>query len=119
MAVVRTCGTCGFLALRNRFTGVLDEAPKDYREEGRTPQLRNQGVVTTTNPEFSLPYRGDPVCFVQAYRLIDEVAWTEGTVTDVAVLSIMNKPRTCDDLFLSPSSNKIFPSSALTKPTSM
>jgi len=57
------CADCGFLALRDKTTGLLKEVIDDYRVSGRVP-------------EYIKAYRGYhnyPICFAMAYDLIPEV----------------------------------------------
>ncbi len=61
------CVTCGYLALRNRITGNLDEAPKSYRGTGQPPSLISPTSKVT-------PYSGFPTCFQMAASLEEEVA---------------------------------------------
>ena len=90
------CASCGFLALRNRFTGVLDEAPDEYRTNGQVPVLAKRlasNYSTSGNDFTEAPYRGEPICTMQSYRLIDEVEWRSGSIVPETVIRIMQTER--------------------------
>ena len=95
-----TCAKCGFLALRNLFTGDLDEAPDKYRVDGVIPEIRTHVKRSQSiNDFYDYPYDGVPICFKRADNLIDEVVWrgSPGVVVPEAVKAIVDKERTCND----------------------
>ncbi len=57
------CSECGFLALRDRKTGLLMEVIDDYRVSGRVPD------DIAAYKEF----HNWPICFAMAYDLMPEV----------------------------------------------
>jgi len=57
------CAECGFLALRDKKTGLLVEVIDDYRVSGRVPE----GVTAYKE------YHNYPICFAMAYDLMPEV----------------------------------------------
>jgi hypothetical protein len=68
------CEKCGFLALRNRLTGTLDEAPQEYRWRAEVPTFRRAGVSSGQfiSDFYDYPYIGVPICLVRAYPLHNE-----------------------------------------------
>jgi hypothetical protein len=75
------CETCGFLALRNRLSGLLDEAPQEYRWQAEIPTVRraNQPPVRSmleawAQSDLEFPYTGVPICLVRAHPLHNEFA---------------------------------------------
>src|SRR3972149_9168445 len=70
-----TCATCGFLTMRNRFTGQLDEMDSELRATGR-PTKRRKPVPAGTGTGASgtesfeeVPYVHIPICFSMAADL--------------------------------------------------
>lgn len=104
------CAECGFLTLRNRFSGELDEVDGDFRKTGNPPRRRAVGprAPAATIPVISMappgvttgeiwPYPSMPICFVQRYDLWQETHLTERTedVPASMVLEIISKERDC------------------------
>lgn len=86
------CSECGFLALRDKTTGLLVEANDDYRASGRVPEY----IAAYKE------YHNYPICFAMAYDLMPEVEqaaqqqfingsddWGKYT------LGVINKERVC------------------------
>ncbi len=57
------CSECGFLALRDKTTGLLVEVNDDYRVSGRVPEY----IAAYKK------YHNYPICFAMAYDLMPEV----------------------------------------------
>ena len=85
------CAECGFLALYNRFTGVLDEAPlEDYRSDGHPPVLADVALASESYASLPVqPYKGAPTCFVQRHPLINEVKYTNGDIVPEAIKAVI------------------------------
>ena len=98
------CADCGFLALYNRFTGALDEAPlEDYRSDGHPPVLADAALASEPYAYLPVqPYKGAPTCFVQRHPLINEVRYTEGAITPEAVKAVIDRERDCSPTDHSP-----------------
>ena len=66
------CTDCGFISLRNRLTGDLDEMDADFRKTGNPPH-RELPAVGGMGNKFTLvdttPYRHVPICFAMAVDL--------------------------------------------------
>ena len=97
------CENCGFLALRNGITGLLDEAPQEYRWRTEIPKLRNPnvtGVQTDLGNFFTYPYSGVPICLVRSYPLHNEFA-SQDQATHKEIFALLQKERNCTerDLF--------------------
>jgi hypothetical protein len=89
------CSDCGFLALRNQFTGQLDEAEVLYRKTGKIQNRLRPGQRPEPHvgvDSFEWPYTDAPICFVQAYDLADEFYTLADTPLDV-----LRAERNCDD----------------------
>jgi hypothetical protein len=93
------CEDCGFLALRNQITGLLDEASQEYRWRAEVPTLRNPnatGVQKDFSSFFISPYTGVPICLVRAYPLHNEFANQE-QATNKEIFNLLVKERHCDE----------------------
>jgi len=71
------CKDCGFLSLRNEFTGQLDEASGPYRVSGeppawRKPSISSGGLGANRSGGLDFPYRTTPICFVMEFDLLAE-----------------------------------------------
>jgi hypothetical protein len=93
--VVR-CSDCGFLALRNEFTGHLAEAERKYRLTGDKQNRLKPGLppgrLHVSATSFEWPFADLPTCFVQAYDLPDEYH----TFAVDTVLEVLRVERDCD-----------------------
>ena len=93
------CADCGFLSLRNQYTGTLDEAPEGFRADGAAPSLRDRqakGVQSILGDMgYMFPWEDVPICFARAFPLVDEVRWDQGNVIPEAVKEAVEKPRKC------------------------
>lgn len=98
MADKITCENCGFLALRNRISGLLDEAPQEYRWRAEVPEFRRPGVnVSRSMADFyDHPYTGVPICLVRAHPLHNEFA-NQDQVGDFEIFGTLTKERNCAD----------------------
>ncbi len=69
------CAACGFITLRNRLTGDLDEMDADFRKTGNPPH-REIPIVGGAGSKFALvdttPCRHVPMCFALSVTLADE-----------------------------------------------
>ena len=85
------CEECGFLALRNRNTGLLDEAPQEYRRAAEVPPF---------NSPLSDAYTGVPICLARAYPLHNEFT-NQDQATHREIFNLLQKKRNCAerDLF--------------------
>lgn len=93
------CETCGFLALRNRITGLLDEAPQEYRWRAEIPKFRNpsvKGIQPIMSSFYDYPYSGIPICLVRAYPLHNEFTNQE-QATEKEIFGTLEKERDCAD----------------------
>ena len=96
------CADCGFITLRNRNTGQLDEVDSDFRETGNPPHLK-MPVVGGAAMKFALvdmtPYRHQPVCFARAVNLgaerpgTPEVLASHPDWSSESMLEVLTKPR--------------------------
>ena len=80
------CGDCGFLALRNSYTGALDEADEGFRESGTASRIRRDLSVVPTDSyiePFLYPYQGAPLCFARAINLARELSRLNRPVLDI------------------------------------
>ncbi len=95
------CEGCGFLALRNRLTGELDEVPEDYRSKAEIPRFRRPNMaprVATWAVWFDHPYSGVPTCSVRAHPLHNEFAnkpIAEASREEIS--ATLTKERNCSD----------------------
>ena len=92
------CNDCGFLSLRNRYTGQLEEANEQYRTSGKPSDLRRPGVTHAKSPLefFDWPHEPEPICFARAFRLDDEVQRDQqGNRTAESILEVVGTDRTC------------------------
>lgn len=97
MADKVTCENCGFLALRNRFTGELDEAPQAYRWRAEIPTLRDpqvSGVQSFPSSFYHYPYTGVPICLVRAHPLHNEFTDQE-RASESEIFTALTKERNC------------------------
>ena len=62
------CAECGFLALRDKTTGLLLEVNDDYRVSGRVPEYI----------KAYKEYHNYPICFTMAHDLMPEVEQAAG-----------------------------------------
>lgn len=73
------CSACGFLSLRNKLTGQLDEVDASFRQTAQPPR-RDPIPVHPELPAYGeYPYRCEPICFVQQADLVDEAWGPTGT----------------------------------------
>ena len=80
MTTVLRCSDCGFLTMRNMYTGRLDELDSDFRRTGNPPQVRiedTNAVNRSTGTNTTTPYRHVPICFVQSVDLAGEFPGTK------------------------------------------
>ena len=75
---MKTCASCGFLALRNSYGGKFEEALALYREK-RQPRL-NQSHL--------------PNCFAMAFNLPDEVNTLAPDAEEYAIEQVLRTDRT-------------------------
>ena len=85
------CENCGFLALRNWRTGLLDEAIQEYRWRAEIPGFYHP---------LSRAYTGVPICLVRAYPLHNEFK-NQSLAEPGEIFSTLEHERNCDerDLF--------------------
>jgi hypothetical protein len=97
------CAECGFLTLRNDFTGQLDEVDTTFRLSGEAPKRRRPDSPSR-QPDgapaiFDTPYLQMPICFVRSWNLFQEfglgpdLGYAE--VAPDLVLEVITKPREC------------------------
>src|SRR5687768_8822231 len=71
------CRECGFITLRNQFTGELDEVDSEYRKTANSPKRSKQsvqGVVAGSRDGLDVfPYPVEPICFVRRHNLWAEI----------------------------------------------
>jgi hypothetical protein len=79
------CENCGFLALRNRITGLLDEAPQEYRWRAEVPKLL---------PPLSDAYTGVPICLARAHPLHNEFT-NQDQAAHREIFNLLEKERHC------------------------
>jgi len=84
------CSECGFLALRDKTTGILVEVNDDYRVSGNIP-----GYISAYKE-----YHNYPICFAMAYDLMPEVEeaaqkQSDGEDWNKYVLGIITRERDC------------------------
>ncbi len=94
------CSDCGYLTLRNSYTGQLDEADSDFRASGNPPRrMAIRGVSGNTVATFGTPYIHIPICFAQAINLQAEFlvggAGPKGDYPGQLVQEIIQKERIC------------------------
>ena len=103
------CETCGFLALRNRYTGTLDEAPDSYRRTGWRPILQQPEEVQQIKGREYIPkpivqpYSGQATCFAGVAHLGPNPPLGANLEIGIAVdpkfvLPVLQKERNCDNL---------------------
>lgn len=102
------CADCGFLTMRNQYTGEWDEMDREYRETGNPPtrkRLRND--ESTVRPLGSTdriyPYNNIPMCFIGARDEFEDFTVDPETVRQrdgypaAMVLEILQKERVCGE----------------------
>ena len=67
------CKDCGFLAIRNLRTLVMEEYPPDARKAGHMPQMHDRDGLPIAPFDNFYPYESQPRCFAVAVDL-----WKEG-----------------------------------------
>ena len=86
------CKDCGYLAIRNTYTWLLDEAGGEYRDSGDTPVvLDDKGY----NPHRTHELR--PLCFAKCFDLRSETKSTfvSGKDEKGCVVEVISKEREC------------------------
>ena len=66
------CAECGFITMRNLYTGQLEDLDSDFRDTGNPPKRKTAAVggAGMRFAEFdTTPYRHVPICFVQSVDL--------------------------------------------------
>jgi hypothetical protein len=95
------CADCGFLALRNQFTGQLDEGDEDYRRTGMPPLRKksNQpgGPRSFLDNPYDFPFANPPICFVQAFNLGDEFSVEPSQILPEMALDVLKNERDCGE----------------------
>ncbi len=94
-----TCEKCGFLALRNRLTGLLDEAPQEYRWRAEIPTISRQNLPQVRSlgaPDREYPYTGVPLCLVRAYPLHNEFT-DQNHASGGEIFGTLTTDRNCAD----------------------
>ena len=98
------CADCGFLTMRNTFTGQLEEVDGDFRKTGNPPQRKETVVGGPSNRVAEVtktPYRHVPICFALAYLLAEEILASEDVRSKYPdlpapmVLEVITKERPC------------------------
>ncbi len=100
------CADCGFLTMRNRYTGGLDEMVREFRETGEPPTRKRPPVSdATTHPlgwsDNIWPYANVPLCFVLARDEYGDFAVAPKDLgyqdfPSSMVLEILQKDRECE-----------------------
>lgn len=97
----RQCKDCGFLTLRNEYSGLLDEVDADFRTTGNPPRRRVPNrTMQSMDSEVTTPYRHVPICFAQEYNLLNDLWPSENPFWDKdipgeMVKQIIDKERPC------------------------
>jgi hypothetical protein len=95
------CIDCGFLTLRNKHTGQLDEVDNDFRETGNPPrrQIYKQVASNTVN-RIETPCQHVPICFECVTDFRREIGVPPpkayGDYPANMVLEVISEPRSCD-----------------------
>lgn len=93
------CATCGFLTLRNHLTGQLDEAEDTFRSTGEPPQRIKPGIhgvmLKSRMEAYEYPYSSDPLCFMRAANLGQELSLVSAEARASAALVVITKDRHC------------------------
>mgnify|MGYP001618254105 CR=1 FL=1 len=97
------CAACGFLTLRNDYTGELDEVDSTFRQSGDPPARRRPDppgrLEQSTDAIFDKPYLLMPICFVRAWNLFEEFNLGPNpgyaTLAPDLVWKVITKPRPC------------------------
>ena len=97
------CADCGFLTMRNKYTGSLEEVDAVFRAAGNTVRRRTFHTDSTGRERETqlTPFQHVPICFARASDLVfeaglspEELREGEG-VRPAKVLEIINKERNC------------------------
>lgn len=95
------CSECGFLTLREAFTGQLDEVDADFRKTGNPPRRRSvkqiRGIAISAE---RTPYIHIPICFANATNFRNEIGELPkgyAEYTAALVLPEIVKERQCSE----------------------
>ena len=95
------CADCGFLTLRNAYSGQLDEVDEVFRDTGDPPRRRREEPPGLHNPTalYTTPYHHVPICFAGVYDFLDEMklgpGWRDHDLPGVMVKEVIEKDREC------------------------
>ena len=90
------CADCGFLTMRNKFTGNLEEVDAEFRTTGEGPTIAVWAESDGTGlpyPRTTNPFARIPICFAQAHNLAGNPIPQRYEPSDL--LEIITKERIC------------------------
>lgn len=81
--VMPKCADCGFLTLRNQYTGQLEDMDGDFRRTGN-PARRKMAVMggagLAVREAHTTPFRHIPICFARSVNLAGEWPGSKGVL---------------------------------------
>jgi hypothetical protein len=101
------CADCGFLTLRNDYTGQLDEVGDGYRRTGEPQELRKPQDPSDRSNVYPLSYTfyykahtNLPICFAREWNLFGDLVQSGNNAGDASLepglaLEVITKDRLC------------------------